>query len=142
MTDILTRNQLRSLCIDTSMYRYNTLPGVFEATIDFMAQGHEDILRLFFTFADGRKIIAPVYAYNRHLGFFTRQKGDRVLLIYEEVSRERVFLTDAKDLKDESGTVLTSNELCPPIHLSGQSLKPSEGGDEKCESVKEKSRCI
>lgn len=142
MTDILTRNQLRRLGIDTSMYRYNTLPGVFEATIDFMAQGHEDILRLFFTFADGRKIIAPVYAYNRHLGFFTRQKGDRVLLIYEEVSRERVFLIDAKDLKDGNGTVLTSNELCPPIHLSGQSLKSSEGGDEKCESVKEKSRCI
>ena len=130
MSHILTRNQFRRLGKETCMYEYNTLPGVFEATIDLMAQGHEDILRLFFSFADGRKIIAPVYAYNGHLGFFTRKPGDRVLLIYEDVGRERVYLTDAKDLDGGNGTVLSSNVLCPPIPLSGQSLKPFEVGDE------------
>ena len=58
---VYSREYMRENRVDTTAYEINTVPGIFKATLEMKAQGHSGILRVFFSFSDGRKIIAPVY---------------------------------------------------------------------------------
>lgn len=60
-------------------------------------------LRVFLTFSDGRKIIAPVYWWQQYLGFPKRESGDLVRLTFEKIEDGRVFLTAAESVDEEDG---------------------------------------
>ena len=92
---VYTREQMRELRIMTQDYAINVEEGSFSARLDLKAEGHSGTLRLFFTFDDGRKIISPVYWWNRYLGFYELPVGSRVLLTYTR-SSQGVFLTGAE----------------------------------------------
>jgi hypothetical protein len=94
-SDALTREEFRDRGFNTSDYHYNSIPGEFRATLDMKAEGHPGILRLFFTFKDGRKIIAPVYEFHDFLGFYKIPDGTEVILSYRKTIHG-TFLVEAR----------------------------------------------
>ena len=94
---VYTRDQMRELRIMTQEYEFNVEEGFFSARLDLKAEGQSGTLRVFFTFDDGRKIVAPVYWWKRYLGFYEIPVGSRLLLTYTRCSHG-VFLTEAKQL--------------------------------------------
>ncbi len=99
--DILSRDEWRKLQIMTDMYHLNLEPGEFTATLQMKAEGCSGILRLFFKFDDGRLIIAPVYWWNRYLGFYEIPVNTRVLLTYTQTAKG-TYLTGAKIPKENA----------------------------------------
>ena len=101
---IIGCDEMRERGIDTSNYEYNRDPGIHGAVIDFMAESRKQgTLRIFLTFSDGRKIIAPVYWWQQYLGFPEREPGDLVRLKFEKIEDGRVFLTAAESVEVEDG---------------------------------------
>ncbi len=90
-----TRDQMREKQIMTQDYEINLTEGSFLATLDIKAEGHNGLLRLFFTFDDGRKVISPVYWWQKYLGFYEIPIGSRVRLTYTK-SAKGVFLTKSE----------------------------------------------
>lgn len=103
---IIGCDEMRERGIDTTSYGYNRDPGIHKAVIDLMAEARKHgTLRVFMTFSDGRKIIAPVYWWQKDLdlGFRKRKPGDTVLIEYERIEDGRVFPKSAKSVKDDPG---------------------------------------
>lgn len=101
---IIKCDEMRERGIDTSCYGYHKDPGIYRAVIDFMAESRKQgTLRVFLTFEDGSKILAPVYWWHKYLGFCERKPGDEVLLKYEKIDDGRVFLTSAETIDEEDG---------------------------------------
>ena len=103
-SNVIGCDEMRERNIDTSCYGYNRDPGIHKAVIDLMAEARKvGTLRVFLTFSDGRKIIAPVYRWRKDLGFRQRQPGDMVLIEYERLDDGRVFPKSAESVKDNPG---------------------------------------
>lgn len=101
---IIGCDEMRELSIDTSCYRYNRDPGTYRAIIDLMAEARKKgTLRVFLTFEDGKKIIAPVYWWQDELGFRYRKPGDMVDITYEKCEDGRVFPKAAESVYDDTG---------------------------------------
>lgn len=93
--DVISREEFSTSDMAVNEYRYNTVPGSFDAVVMLKAQAAKGILRVFFSFDDGRQIIAPVYRWQRYLGFYEIPLGSRVRLTYTETLRG-TFLTGAE----------------------------------------------
>jgi len=94
---IYSSDEMRTKEIYTDDYAFNYEEGTFKATLVLKARGRNNMLRLFFRFDDGRKIIAPVYWWHRYLGLADAAPGTYVALTY--VKREKgVFLEAAEVL--------------------------------------------
>ena len=52
------------------------------------------MLRLFFLLDDGRKIITPVFKWQKYLNFFHIPIGTRLLLTYVDGRDNKVYLKD------------------------------------------------
>ena len=103
-SNVIGCDEMRERNIDTSCYGYNRDPGIHKAVIDLMAEARKvGTLRVFLTFSDGRKIIAPVYWWQKYLGFPKREPGDLVRLTLEKSEDGRVFLTAAESVEEEDG---------------------------------------
>ena len=103
-SNVIGCDEMRERNIDTSCYGYNRDPGIHKAVIDLMAEARKvGTLSVFLTFSDGRKIIAPVYRWQKDLGFRQRQPGDTVLIEYERLDDGRVFPKSAESVKDDPG---------------------------------------
>lgn len=95
MEDIVyTQESIRDSRINTQAYHLNLEVGIFEATLEMKAKGHPGILRVFFSFSDGQKIIALVYWWQQYLGFYEIPIGTKLFLTYERNARG-TFLTGA-----------------------------------------------
>ena len=95
MNDVISRADFRESDMAVNDYQYNTDPGLFEAVVTMKAQGARGLLRVFFDFDDGRRIIAPVYRWHGYLGFYEIPLGSKVRLTYEEKARG-IYLTKAE----------------------------------------------
>ena len=84
---VYTQNELKVQNIITMDYALNLEPGEFVAVLDLKAQAR-NCLRVFFTFEDGRKIMAVAQWWQRYLGFYEIPVGTRLLLHYRENSRK------------------------------------------------------
>ena len=58
--------------------------GEYTATLIMKAEASSGMLRLFFQLSDGRKIITPVFWWQKYLGFYEIDNGTKVKLIYKE----------------------------------------------------------
>lgn len=67
--NVYTQNELKAQNIITMDYALNLEPGEFVAVLDLKAQA-SNCLRVFFTFEDGRKIMAAAQWWQRYLGFY------------------------------------------------------------------------
>lgn len=66
---VYTQSELKAQNIITTDYVPNLEPGEFIAVLDMKAEAR-NCLRVFFTFEDGRKIMAAAQWWQRYLGFY------------------------------------------------------------------------
>lgn len=95
--DIMNRGAFSNSELAINDFQLNTVTGKFNAVLENKAWGGSKILRLFFTFDDGRQIIAPVYPWQRYLGFCETPLGSKVRLTYTQTHRG-TYLTEAEQL--------------------------------------------
>ena len=79
---IYSRAELREREIDTGDYAIMTDPGEVEGTLILKAEARNRMVRLFFVLSDGRKILTPVFWWQRSKGFFDLEVGARYRLSY------------------------------------------------------------
>ena len=88
---VYTQNELKARNIITMDYELNLEPGEYSAVLDLKAQAR-NCLRVFFTFDDGRKIMAAVQWWQKYLGLYEIPVGTRLRLIYKKNTRDEVYL--------------------------------------------------
>jgi hypothetical protein len=92
-----TQDELERFGIVTDCYNLNLEPGSYLARFDLRATVRSGSdLRVFFTFEDGRKVLAVAKWFNRFLGLYEIPIGTQVLLTYTRNSKGNVFLTKAE----------------------------------------------
>ena len=79
---IYSRAELREREIDTGDYAIMTELGEVEGTLILKAEARNRMVRLFFVLSDGRKILTPVFWWQRSKGFFDLEVGARYRLSY------------------------------------------------------------
>ena len=79
---IYSRAELREREIDTGDYAIMTEPREVEGTLILKAEARNRMVRLFFVLSDGRKILTPVFWWQRSKGFFDLEVGARYRLSY------------------------------------------------------------
>lgn len=92
---IYTQRELELEHILTMEYGWNPEPGIYEAVLDLKAMTRANVLRVFFTFADGRKIISTVNWWSNYRGLLDAEVGAKYLLTYREYPAG-VFLAAAE----------------------------------------------
>ena len=97
---IYTCEEMRTLGIDTSAYRFLDEIGDFRGELVLKAEARNSNLRAFFDFEDGRKIITPIFWFQRAQGLWDIPVGSRLLLHYGLSSKGGVYLTHAEILTD------------------------------------------
>ena len=78
---VYTREEMREERIHTADYCFIDKAGEYTA---MKAEASSGMLRLFFQLSDGRKIITPVFWWQKYLGFYEIDNGTKVKLIYKE----------------------------------------------------------
>ena len=74
--DIFTLEDMRRLNIITTHYQKIQAPEIVTATLEMKAECRDPhVLRLFFAFQDGRKIITPVFSWQSFLGMHAIPNG-------------------------------------------------------------------
>ena len=79
---IYSRAELREREIDTGDYAIMIESGEVEGTLILKAEARNRMLRLFFVLSDGRKILTPVFWWQRSAGFYDLEVGARYRLSY------------------------------------------------------------
>ena len=79
---IYSRAELREREIDTGDYTIMTEAEVVEGTLLLKADARNRMLRLFFVLSDGRKILTPVFWWQRSAGFYDLTVGQKYRLTY------------------------------------------------------------
>jgi len=93
---IYSRTEMRELEIDTSDYRFLTEVGDFCAQLVLKAEAREGMLRAFFRFEDGRKIITPIFWWQKAKGLWNFPVGEWLLLHYGCNAKGGIYLMDAE----------------------------------------------
>lgn len=78
----LSRRQFAASDFDTTGYSFNEEPGEFIATIDCKRWGKKKLVT-FFTFEDGRKVVAPTWPNSNYLGLADLPLGTKVRLNFQ-----------------------------------------------------------
>ena len=89
---VYTCAEMREMMIDTSDYVFMDEVGEFTGTLEMKAEAKSGMLRIFFRLSDDRKIITPVFWWQKYLGFFHIPVGTRLLLTYVNGRDDKVYL--------------------------------------------------
>ena len=92
---VYTQRELKAENILTMEYELNLDEGEFTAVLDMKAEARS-CLRVFFTFDDGRKIMATAQWWQKYLGFYEMPVGTHLLLRYKKNSRKEVYLDEVE----------------------------------------------
>ena len=84
----LSKAQLSQSEFDIRSYHFITETGTFTAYLDFKVWGKR-CLECFFTFADGRKIVACTFPEADYLGLADIPVGSNLKLTFEETVRSK-----------------------------------------------------
>ena len=91
----LSKAQFAQSGFDTRGYHFITETGTFTAYLELKVWGKR-CLECFFTFADGRKIVACTFQEADYLGLADIPIGTNLKLTFEETARsERIYLRKA-----------------------------------------------
>ena len=95
---IYSRAELRRMDLDTSEYQFLSESGDFQAVLVLKAEARDRMLRMFFDFSDGRKIITPLFWWQRKQGLWDIPVGRPLLLHFGDSTRGGVYLNGAEVL--------------------------------------------
>ena len=101
-TKVYSRTEMREMMMDTSEYFFMDESGDFVGTLEMKAEARAGMLRLFLRLSDERKIITPVFWWQRYLGFYEMKIGTKLKLSYRESSQNKIFLQSAEILEKDS----------------------------------------
>ena len=90
--------ELRALEVDTGDYLLMTEPGEVEGALVLKADARKGMLRLFFVLSDGRKVLTPVFWWQRSAGLFDLDVGETYRLRYVPGKEGYVKLASAERL--------------------------------------------
>ena len=99
---IYSRAEMRRLDICTDEYELMRDEGDAAGTLVLKAEARNGMVRLFFTLSDGRKVITPVFWWQRAKGFFDLTVGGKYRLRYEPGKNGMVVLASAEQDNAES----------------------------------------
>ena len=89
---IFTTDELVDAGIYTTDFEFMDKPGEYIGTLLFKGSSYRGLLRLFFLLEDGRKILTPVFKWQKFLGFFHIPAGTKLRLIYVNGRDDMVYL--------------------------------------------------
>ena len=89
---IYSRVEMREMQLDTNDYHFLDEPGSFYAELSLKAEARDDMLRAFFDFEDGRKIITPIFWWQSKQGLWNIPDRKRLFLHYDLSSKGGVYL--------------------------------------------------
>lgn len=89
---VYTREEIRLADMDTSEYAFMDEAGEYIGRLELKAEARSGMLRVFFLLEDGRKIITPVFWWQKYLGFYEMNIGIQLKLIYAMNSKGSVYL--------------------------------------------------
>ena len=94
--DIFTLDDMKRLNIITTHYQKIQAPEVVTATLEMKAECRDPhVLRLFFAFQDGRKIITPVFWWQGYVGMYEIPIGTVLRLTYIPGKKGQFVLKNA-----------------------------------------------
>ena len=93
---IYTTDELVDEGIFTTDFSFMDKPGEYVGTLLVRGNSRHRMLRLFFQMEDGRKIITPVFNWQRYLGFFEIPNGTMLKLTYQDGRDGKVILVKAE----------------------------------------------
>ena len=93
---VYSRAEMRAMEIDTSDYCVLTEAGDFYAQLLLKAEARDGMLRAFFHFEDGRKIITSIFWWQKSQGLWDIPVGKWLLLRYGLSSKGGVYLMDVE----------------------------------------------
>ena len=89
---IYTTDELVEAGIYTTDFDFMDKPGEYVGTLLYKGSSYRGLLRLFFLLEDGRKILTPVFKWQKFLGFFHIPAGTKLRLIYVNGRDDMVYL--------------------------------------------------
>ena len=89
---IYTTEELIEAGIYTTDFEFMDKPGEYVGTLMIKGSSRRGFLRIFFLLEDGRKIITPVFKWQKFLGFFHIPMGTKLLLTYVNGRDNQVYL--------------------------------------------------
>lgn len=101
-TKVYSRTEMREMMMNTSEYFFMNESGDFVGTLEMKAEARAGMLRLFLRLSDNRKIITPVFWWQRYLGFYEMEIGTKLKLSYRESGQNKIFLQSAEILEKDS----------------------------------------
>ena len=87
----LSRRQFAASDFDTTGYSFNEEPGEFVATIDCKRWGKKKLVT-YFSFEDGRKVVAPTWPKSNYLGLADLPRGATVRLNFQHTRTGKLNL--------------------------------------------------
>ena len=89
---IYTTDELIEAGIYTMDFDFMDKPGEYVGTLLYKGSSYRGLLRLFFLLEDGRKILTPVFKWQKFLGFFHIPAGTKLHLTYVNGRDNMVYL--------------------------------------------------
>jgi hypothetical protein len=89
---IYTTDELIEAGIYTTDFDFMDKPGEYVGTLLYKGSSYRGLLRLFFLLEDGRKILTPVFKWQKFLGFFQIPAGTKLCLTYVNGRDNMVYL--------------------------------------------------
>ena len=96
-----SRHQFAGSGFDTTGYTFNEIPGLHTATIDCKRWGKHKLVT-YFTFDDGRKIVAPTWLKSNYLGLDKLPVGSRVELDFQYTRTGKLNVKGVTTLSQQS----------------------------------------
>ena len=87
----LSRHQFAESGFDTTGYAFNEEPGLHTAVIDCKRWGKSKLVT-YFTFDDGRKVVAPTWPNSNYLGLAELPVGTKVELDFQHTRTGKLNL--------------------------------------------------
>ena len=87
----LSRHQFAESGFDTSGYAFNEIPGLHTGIIDCKRWGKHKLVT-YFTFYDGRKVVAPTWPNSNYLGLAELPIGSKVELDFQHARTGKLNL--------------------------------------------------
>lgn len=114
----LSRHQFKEAEFNGKDYKFNMQSGEFVATIDCKRWGKRKKLITYMTFADGRRVVAPIWPRGRYEGLANMEVGSRIRVLYEE-NRSGTLCIRRAVLLAEPSEIISRSELIQLMEQRG-----------------------
>lgn len=84
--------QLEEKGIHVDEYHFMEQEGAFQARLDFKRWGKAKNILAYFTFEDGRKVVASAWNDNDYLGIPEMEEGAVLMLTFKKSKKGKVYL--------------------------------------------------